>query len=211
MLQELIKYLTELRKDANRLERTNINNEEKKDFLSIYGMKILYTLIALFFLFFLKEGFSNDFVSFIASILSILVGLFITALIFSFDKFYNPSKKEYPNSMDKLWDTQSYNYYKKFSYLTSYTIVLSIFTLLLLSINVLFQSFSNINIFKTYICIVCLKENLIVSIEFFFRTTIVIIQRVLIIYWLQKIVFNTLFIVSSMVNFMSVKINKEND
>ena len=42
----------------------------------------------------LPEGYNNDFLQLGASILAILIGLFLTALVFALDKFYIPSKKK---------------------------------------------------------------------------------------------------------------------
>jgi hypothetical protein len=159
--------------------------------------------LGLFFL--LTEGFSSDFVSYASTALSILIGLFTTAIIFILDK-YQPISNKRPNSRQKLWDTQAYNYTKQFAFITGYNIVLCIYALVLLSFSALFKDFFNINIFQY---IVNLKEINIESMRNLLFVTLVVIQRLVVLYWLASIVYNTLYAISSMVKYMVVKIERK--
>ena len=209
MYQELIKYLRILKKQASRFERTDINNNVDESFSAKYLVKIVFTIISALLVYLLKSGFEDGFVSYVSSVLSILVGLFITALIFSFDKFYQPSNEENPNSRIKLWEKQALNYAKKFAYLTSYTIVLSVFTLVMLAASALFKDILNLNVFKLTFCFECLINKDFEVIKLFIISVFAIVQRFLVVYWLLKIVYNTLFIVSSMVQYMTTKIDRK--
>lgn len=209
MSLDLKRYLKLLRKEAGRLERTDINNNVDESCSARYLVKTICASISIFLLFTIRNGFSEVFISFVSDTLSIIVGLFITALIFSFDKFYEPTNTENPNSRIKLWDTQAYNYAKKFAYITSYTIVLSIFTLSLLAISALFESGSKLNVFNLNFCFDCISISKPAALVLFIKSTFVIFQRFFIIYWLLKIVYNTLFIVSSMVQYMTTKIDRK--
>lgn len=206
MSLELRKYLIILRKEASRFERTDINNVVNEGFFAKFGVKITFTAISIILLWLLKNGFSSDFISYVSDVLSIIVGLFITALIFSFDKFYEPTKEDNPDSRIKLWDVQAYNYAKKFAYITSYTIVLSVFTLVVLAVSTLFQKATSTNISS-----LTLSNDItsIESIKLFFIAAFVVFQRFFVVYWLLKIVYNTLFIVSSMVQYMTTKIDRK--
>ncbi len=215
MSLRLNKYLKILRSEASRFERTDINNNVDNSFRAKYFVKILFSLISGILVWLIKDGFSESFVSFVSAVLSILVGLFITALIFSFDKFYEPTNEENPNSRIKLWETQAHNYAKKFAYITSYTITLSIFTLVLLVVSALFMKENNhdswvqLNVFKLSFCFDCLDINNLAPLKIFLIATCVLIQRFLVLYWLLKIMYNTLFIVSSMVQYMTTKIDRK--
>lgn len=209
MYQELIKYLRILKKQASRFERTDINNNVDESFSAKYLVKIVFGIISVLLVCLLKSGFSESFVSYVSSVLSILVGLFITALIFSFDKFYEPSNEENPNSRIKLWETQAHNYAKKFAYITSYTIVLSIFTLVILVASALFEKTTQLNVFNLSFCFDCIKNKDFEAIKLFVIAVSVIVQRFLVLYWLLKIMYNTLFIVSSMVQYMTTKIDRK--
>lgn len=206
---KLNKNLILLKKEASRFERTDINNKVDESFLAKYLVKILFSGISIILVLLLKDGFSESFISFVSSVLSILVGLFITALIFSFDKFYEPSGKENPDSRIKLWDTQAYNYAKKFAFITSYTIVLSIFTLVLLVVNTLFQKETQMNVFELTFCSDCMRKMTVLPLKNFAKALFVVVQRFLVLYWLLKIMYNTLFIVSSMVQYMTAKIDRK--
>lgn len=209
MSLRLNKYLKLLRKEANRFERTDINNKVDESFRAKYLVKIVFSVISIVLVLFLKDGLSESFVSYVSSALSILVGLFITALIFSFDKFYEPSSVENPNSKIKLWNTQAYNYSKKFAYITSYTIVLSIFTLVLLAVSALFEKETQLNVFKLSFCSECISIKDLNPLKIFAIAAFVIAQRFFVLYWLLKIMYNTLFIVSSMVQYMTTKIDRK--
>jgi hypothetical protein len=209
MSLKLSKYLKLLRKEASRLERTDINNDVDESLAAKYLIKIIFMIISGILVYWLSTGFSELFISFVSSVLSILVGLFITALIFSFDKFYEPNNIENPDSRIKLWDKQAYNYAKKFAYITSYTIVLSIFTLVLLVISALFQIETQINLAELQFCIDCIKPSNYSAIKLFGLASFVLLQRFLVLYWLLKIMYNTLFIVSSMVQYMTTKIDRK--
>lgn len=206
MSLKLTKYLVELRKEANRLKRTDINNKVDDTFYAKYFKIIIFLIICGISIIILNKGYNKEFLGYISSILSILVGLFITALIFSFDKFYDPIQEENPNSRTKLWDKQDYNYSKKFSYITAYTIVLSIFTLVMLVPNILFESFINLDLNSLTLQTKEISAN---SIKLFLKAFLIIIQRFIIAYWLLEILYNTLFIVSSMVQYMSTKIDRK--
>lgn len=206
MSLKLTKYLIELRTEANRLKRTDINNNVDDTFYAKHLKNLVFLIICTISIILLNKGFNKDFIAYISSILSILVGLFITALIFSFDKFYDPIKEDNPNSRIKLWDKQDYNYSKKFSYITAYTIVLSIFTLVILVPNVLFENFTSLDLSSLSIQTNELSAN---SMKLLLTACLIIFQRFLITYWLLEILYNTLFIVSSMVQYMTTKIDRK--
>lgn len=208
MFQELIKYLKILKTEASRFERTDINNNVDESFKAKYLVKIVFAFCSACMLYLLKNGFNNDFVSYVSSVLSILVGLFITALIFSFDKFYEPTNDENLNSRIKLWETQAYNYAKKFAYITSYTIVLSIFTLVFLAISALFSEETQLNVFSLTFCFNCINFEDLSFLKILILATFIIIQRFFVMYWLMKIAYNTLFIVSSMVQYMTTNLDR---
>ena len=209
MYPELIKYLKILNRQANLLARTDINGVEKSDFYSKYLIKITFVLISIGLTLMLKNGFGEIFISYVSSVLSILVGLFITALIFSFDKFYDPTKDENPSSRIKLWEIQAYNYAQKFAYLTSLTIIMSVFTLVVLILSTLFVEDFKLNLFSLEFCWNCRSDNYLENIWLFLFSLIVLFQRIFVLYWLLNIMYNTLFIVSSMVQYMTTKMNRK--
>lgn len=203
---KLNRYLIDLRNKAHRFERIDINGKEDTSFVGKYLLKIIFSLISIAFVYLLEDGFSENFVSFASKTLAILIGLFMTAIIFSFNKFYENSVSEEANSSEKLWDTQAYNYTKKFAYLTSYNIVLSIFVIVALSLNTLFQIPMSVNIHLFVFDYHQINRS---SIWIFLKLSFIALQRFFILYWMLRVMYNTLFIVSSMVNYMTVKIDRK--
>lgn len=234
MQLNLYRYLTELRSNAKRFERKDINDYEEKRYFFKNFRRIICIIISVLFVLFLREGFSSDFVSHTSTVLSILIGLFISAIIFSFDKFYKPqhrksqnlritldkkqddyNEKEYllqledvsePKSKETLWNTHSFNFAKQFAYITGYSIILSVFVITFLSFSTMFPSFLNIDIWQYHFDFDVINGE---SLSVFFNVFITVIYRFIVLYWLIGIIYYTLFIVSSMVNFMTVKMEKD--
>lgn len=233
MQLKLSKYLRELRKNAKRFERTDINDKEDKSFWGRNLRRVICIIVSIGFVWHLKEGFTQNFVSYASSVLSILIGLFITAIIFSFDKFYhkeNIDEKVYEvnvddtttnttkdyvlstkeiirsNSKKALWNKQSHTYSKQFAFITGYNIVLCVFTIVVLSFNTLFEKTMATNLHDYHFDFTSLSKETLLN---FLVGSLVAIQRFFVLYWITSVVYNTLFIVSSMVNFMTVKIDAE--
>lgn len=78
---------------ARESETLDINNQ-RKSFVRRNGRFLLAYPLTVFVLFSLSEGYNNEFLQLGASILAILIGLFLTALVFALDKFYIPPKKK---------------------------------------------------------------------------------------------------------------------
>jgi hypothetical protein len=205
MSLNLIKYTRLLKKKAIEYEQKDINGKTSVGLIEKHARKLISFFVSIILIFFLKKGFTDIFISYVSTILSIFIGLFITALIFSFDKFYVKEDLTKASSQAKVMDTQSFNFSKQFSFLTGYNILLSISTLVLLSLNTLFPEISSINIFEYVINIENIKGQEIVN---FIQILIIYTQRFLVLYWLTSIIYLTVFIISSMVNYMSLKIDK---
>lgn len=208
MSKRLNKYLIELRYKAIRFERIDINGKSSDNWFINNQRRIICSLVAIMLTSLLPEGFNEQFISYSSTILSILIGLFITAMIFSFDKFYTKIDREKANANEKLWDTQAYNYSMQFAYITGYNIVLSIFTLAVLSLSVFFDVIMSINVWNYHFEF----EN--ISLDTFFNfvgLSLLLLQRFVVLYWIACIMYNTLFLVSSMVQYMTVKIDRQDD
>lgn len=208
MLQKLNEYLIDLRKNANRWERTDINGNENTSFSAKYIKKYIFVLISIAVVYKLSNGFPQHFVDYSSKTLAIIVGLFMTAVIFSFNKFYEPISQANASAKEKLANTQAYNYSKQFAYITSYNVVLCLFVITALSLNTLFETTMNVNFRKFDFVFTNINLG---SILLFCKLSLVALQRFLIVYWMLRILFSTLFAVSSMVKFMTTKLDRQND
>lgn len=208
-------------------ETLDINNQ-KKSFVRRNGRFLLAYPLTVFVLFSLSEGYNNEFLQLSASILAILIGLFLTALVFALDKFYIPKKKKsgdykldlteneqirnieisidevvFENAREKLWQKQSFYYVQKFNVLVGKSVIVGIWALALICINVMYSSFFSVNLANYTTAPITLQSFLI-----FLKLSSVILVRFLICYFIIEVFYNTIGIISSMVNFMSVKIKK---
>ena len=82
---------------------------------------------------FLQNGFNKDFISYTLTTLSIFVGLFLSLILTVFDKF-KEIKVERPSHEDLRYIKTRRNFFKQFTALTSYAIILSLLCIVLLGI-----------------------------------------------------------------------------
>lgn len=208
----MIENMSLIRQKADQLQRTSLSGTENNSFSSRYGIKLMSLVAASILVVILDKGFSSDFVSFASTVLSILIGLFITAVIFSFDKFYEPKtegQSDLQSLEDEARDIQSFNYTKQFSYITGYNIILCIVTIVLLGISALFPTTSEVLLHKQEFLL--LSDMQFKDIIYTGKLILLVSQRIAVVYFLIRIIHNTLFVVSSMVNYMIVKIERGND
>lgn len=207
----LFRYLKKLKQKAYQFEKIDINGDPVNSIASKYILPLVFYVIPILAIFLLRTGLPINFVSFLSTTLSIFVGLFITALIFSFDKFYSPIDEEKKESVvissnDRLIDIQSLNFIRQFAYITGNTIVLSIYCIFILMISSLFDDWFNLNLMELYW--VNYKNITCENIVLFIRVNINILLRFCTFYWILKILYNTLFIVSGLVIHMIAKIDR---
>ena len=213
---------------SRELEKLDINNK-KKTFIK-RNFRYLFSIVVSFLLVFtITSGYSNDFLQLSASILSILIGLFITALVFALDKFYIPrnnnvgdynveikekeetknieisiDKITNENANDKLWQKQSLYYVQKFNVLVGKSVIVGVMALALICINVIFLDFFSVDI-SDYRLTHMITSETVLS---FITILVVVIVRFIICNFMIEVFYNTINIISSMVNFMSVRIKK---
>ena len=176
----------------------------------------------------LPAGYNNDFVHLGASILAILIGLFLTALVFALDKFYIPPRKKdgdyrvettendqtrsieisveeikYENALEKLWQKQSLYYVQQFNVLVGKNVIVGIWALALICTYVMYYNFFSVRL-DDYSFV----EITLPSIFLFLKLLLIIAGRFFICYFLIEMFYNTVRIISSMVNFMSIRIQR---
>ena len=140
---------------ARESETLDINNR-RKPFIRRNGRLLLSYPLSFIVLLTLPAGYNTDFLQLGASILAILIGLFLTALVFALDKFYIPPKKKsgdyrlettendhtrsielsvedicFVNAQEKLWQKQSLYYVQKFNVLVGKNVIVGIWALAL--------------------------------------------------------------------------------
>jgi len=212
---------------ARESETLDINNR-RKPFIRRNGRLLLSYPLSFIVLISLPAGYNNDFLQLGASILAILIGLFLTALVFALDKFYIPPRKKdgdyrvettendqtrsieisveeikYENALEKLWQKQSLYYVQQFNVLVGKNVIVGIWALALICIYVMYYNFFSVRL-DDYSFV----EITLPSIFLFLKLLLIIAGRFFICYFLIEMFYNTVRIISSMVNFMSIRIQR---
>lgn len=191
--------------------------------------RIICSSFSIILVLFCSEGFSKDFLNVTSTVFSILIGLFITVLVFALDKFYEPKEDKTNDfniqltdgeierdvelsissvhslsSIEKTTLKTDYNFTKIFSYLIGKNIILSIFTVSLILLNVLFYDFFQLDFYLysfSWGCDIDLVLN-------FLLILFHIVFRYFVFYWMLSVFYNTIFVISGLVNFMTIKIDR---
>lgn len=212
---------------ARESETLDINNK-KKSFIQRNGRYLFACPIAVFITITLQDGYNTDFLQLGASILAILIGLFLTALVFALNTFYTPQRSpkkdyklyvsenehirnfevsvdeiEFKNAREQLWQKQSLYYVQKFNVLVGKSVIVGVWTLALICLNVMYSDFCSVNLADYSFAPITVQ-----SLCVFVKLVLVIAVRFLICYFMIEVFYNTIRIISSMVNYMSVRINK---
>lgn len=212
---------------ARESETLDINNR-RKPFIRRNGRLLLSYPLSFIVLLTLPAGYNNDFLQLGASIIAILIGLFLTALVFALDKFYIPPKKKdgdyrlettendqtrrieisveeivYENAQEKLWQKQSLYYVQQFNVLVGKNVIVGIWALALICTYVMYYNFFSVRL-DDYAFV----EITLPSIFLFLKLLLIIAGRFFICYFLIEMFYNTVRIISSMVNFMSIRIQR---
>ena len=148
--------------------------------------------------------------------------------MFALDKFYVPHRKKsgdfkvditenertrnlelsideilYENAKDKLWQKQSFYYVQKFNVLVGKSVIVGIWALVMICIYVMFFRFFATNIWNfTFVTIT------FSSIMTFLKLLLISAVRFLICYYMIEMFYNTIRIISSMVIFMSIRVQR---
>ena len=109
----------------------------------------------------------------------------------------------FENAREKLWQKQSFYYVQKFNVLVGKSVIVGIWALALICINVIYLSFFSVNLANYTTAPITIQSFLT-----FLKLSSVIVVRFLICYFMIEVFYNTIGIISSMVNFMSVRIKK---
>ena len=155
----------------------------------------------------LQEGYNTDFCGSVISGLSLFVGIFFTFIIALYGKFNDIDFSQFHINVSEDKRTigiRLKNYFKKTTVLSLYLILLSIICILLLSCTLLFDSFFNQNInpleiFKTF------QVN---SICCFVQAIVIFIYRSVVFYFLIDFVLMTVYLTSSIYDYIISEYNK---
>lgn len=195
-------YIRRLLRDGQKWQYTDIWENEKKPVLYFTQIQWAIICITLISIPLLKKGFPTGFIDYVMTALSIFVGLFLTLILTAFDKFKALPKITKPTYKEQDYLKTRKNFFKQFTALTSYAIVISLLCIFLLGI-VSLSSFFNDSLFNHPFA----TPNLDNALRFLYLLTTTIYNG-LIIYFLLDFLILVLYAVTSIHAFMQVEFDK---
>lgn len=178
------------------------------------GLQFVFILCSIAQVILFEKGFTPTFAGYLITGLAIFIGIYISLIIMLFDKFsrldYSVNGKTWTEKTNLL---KKKNFFLQFSSLTSYSILLAIFIIILLIPSFLGEDQRKIT------CLALGKELILMfedndsfNTELLLKT-IAVITRGLVVYFLLDFVMILIYAISSMYSYMSkefrdIKINK---
>lgn len=204
-----LSYLSDLIRAGHKWQVTDINNNTSKNplyfsLIQFFGLAI-GILLALF-----KPGILTGSLSeYLIAGLTIIIGLFSSYNLFIFDR-YNTLKAEYlgyiqskrPSKETKFSFKQRVNLFHQLTILSSYSILLSLICILLISINTGFETVQNPLILKLNFSF---SEFLLDNVDWILLSTL----RGALFYFLFDIVYIVTYMVSVSTKYMTIEYEKE--
>lgn len=172
----LIYYLFRLIKDGHEWQYKNLNGKGNKPKLYFSFLQIIAIFVSILFVLEEPNGLSSNATEQILSCLSIMVALFLSLILVTFEKSKQSDFEEKP-PVSKL---HTWNFFYQFNALTSYAILLSILVIILIIVELIFNINFNLTNYY-YIDYPLWDKNAIIS---FICCSTITIMRICIIYYL---------------------------
>lgn len=192
-------YVKRLIADGHRWQYTDISDYINKP--RFYFTPVQWTLIFVSIIFtpFLFKGFNQQFVSYVLAALSIFVGLFLTLILTAFEKFKTLQVTGFTHEEQRYYKTRK-NFFKQFTSLTAYAIIISLLCIVLLGIISLVDPLLNDSILN-HPYATPNKETISKFLIVFFKT----VYNTIIMYFLLDFLVLVLYAVTSIHSYMSTE------
>lgn len=205
ILSDLLYYLLRLVKSGHYWQYTNINGQGVKPKHWFSNIQLFIIALSLLCTLLNPLGFNKDFIGYIITALSIFVGLFLSLIVVIYDKFRNTDFDiERCSNKQKLYLQQIWNFFSQFTGLTSYAILISILSIILLSISLI--SAVNVDIDEYYF--LSYKEWSLEAIILFLNLSMVFLYRMVTIYFIVDFLLLCTYAVSSIYSFIYLEYEK---
>jgi len=197
-------YLKTLVQDGHKWQYTYLNGNVQKPRFYFTKVQWLILFITVCGTPFLRNGFNKDFVSYTLAALSIFVGLFLSLILTAFDKFKQLELPPRPTIDDKRYIKTRKNFFKQFTALTAYAIVISLLCIVMLGVITLTETkFSDSGL--NYSFVQPTKESVWLACKVGFKT----IYNMVIAYFLLDFIVLVLYAVSSIHSYMRVEFDRD--
>lgn len=208
---KLKKNISELISFGHRYQYFKINeteeqNNKNKPLLYFSKYQFVILMFSLFIVLCNRSTFSEDLSGYIISALSLFIGLFFAFIFTLFDKY----KSEYTDDFllsateeDEPLNRKNINFYKKVSYLTLYAILIAILTIILFSINLIFEikypKLGFLDFINTFSCIS--------DYDYHWKLILISIYQFVSFYFLFDFLLLTLYILGSVFEYLKGEYN----
>jgi len=207
-LQNIKDHLAVLISEGHRWQYLTIKKQLPKPKFYFSAIQFIFLSIALLGSLLLSNGFPKDFIGYVMASLSIFIGLFMTLILAVFDKFQKLVVKNEPRTQRvKIFIVQRKNFFKQFTALTSYAILISIFSVFILSLSLL-SGFFDFNVFS-YEFISSFSELSCQVVLNFIKGSFIILYRIILIYFLLDFFLITIYALSSIYNYIMLAYDEE--
>lgn len=204
-------YLCNLINQGHFWQHTDVNGNGQRPKFYFLPFQWLMIILSVFItLYYLPKGFNDTFVGYIIASLSIFVGLFLTLILTVYDKFQKIdfSLARYKEN-DQIELIRLKNFFKQFTSLTTYSILLSIISILLLSFFILFK-------FSTKEITINIAINSTNDLKQLVKILILLFHRITTLYFLLDFVIITIYAITSIYSFIisefdKIKLKPDND
>lgn len=199
-LENLLYYILNLIAEGHKWQYQNATCTNKPPRFYFTTLQWVALGLALMFIITKPSGLNNEIVDFLLSSLSIMTGVFLALVVVVYEK--HMGMEFYANDEDgRVKEYKLWNYLRQFSVLTSYAILISIVVITILIGSLLFGHETH---FSDYTLATNIKD---VDLLLTIRLIVIVIFRFLLIYFLLDFFILTVYAITSLFQFVNVKMN----
>lgn len=201
-LDNLLYYVINLIDEGHKWQYQNATNSNKAPLLYFTPLQFIALMLSSFFVISAPSGISHNTIDTLLSSLSIMTGFFLALVVFIYDK-YMMLNHDAQTDDKKTDECKNQNYLLQFNALTSYAIFISLIVISILIGILLFGH--EVNLSKYTFASSWLE----IDIKLTIKLSIVVITRVLLIYFLLDFFILSLYAVCSLFQFLNINMKKK--
>lgn len=194
-------------KEGHKWQYTDLSGYGKKPKIYFSYTQIFFFTVSCVGVYFLSNGFSKDFIGYTMAALAVFIGLFISITLNAFDKFQNIDfKKILENDNEKVLQKLSKNFFRQFTALTCYGVIIAIICIILLSLSLLCDIFSTD--ITNYSFVDSWHSINIQNFGTFAGLSLLVIYRILILYFLLDFIYLVAVSLGKLFEYISFEFEK---
>lgn len=201
-LDNLLYYVINLIDEGHEWQYQNATKTNKSPLLYFTPLQFIAIILSLFFVISTPTGISHNTIDTLLCSLSIMTGFFLALVVFIYDKYMMLNHNARSDN-EKIDECKNQNYLLQFNALTSYAIFISLIVTSILIGILLFGHETNLSNYTFA------SSWLGIDFKLTIKLSIVVIIRVLLIYFLLDFFILSLYAVCSLFQFLNINMKKE--